>query len=38
MMLPEFGGFWNWLGWFLIVAVVAQGIGGLIRITFRSKK
>ena len=26
-MVPEFHSFWNWLGWFLIVTVLAEGLG-----------
>lgn len=32
-----FSSFWVWLGTFLLVGAVAQGIGGLIRITFNRK-
>lgn len=32
MVIPHFDGFWHWLGWFLIVAVVAGALARCIRI------
>lgn len=32
-----FQDFWHWLGAFLMLAAVAEGIGGFIRITIRRK-
>lgn len=26
--VPEFVDFWNWLGWFLIIALIADGLKG----------
>lgn len=34
--MPEWAGFWNWCGWFLIVCVVVMGIAGAI--TVRNNK
>jgi hypothetical protein len=30
-----FRSFWTWLGTFFLLGVLAQGLGGLIRITFK---
>lgn len=32
-----FSGFWTWLGFLILLAVAASGIGGLIRISFNRK-
>lgn len=36
--MPEFGGFWNWLGWFLIVTVAAAVIGEIAAAARRGDK
>jgi D-alanyl-lipoteichoic acid acyltransferase DltB (MBOAT superfamily) len=33
-----FSSFWHWVGTFFLLAVVAEGIGGFIRITINRNK
>jgi hypothetical protein len=35
LMTVVLDNFWSWLGTFMLVAVAAQGLGGLIRVTIK---